>query len=165
MAPPKGNQYAKGNRGGGHRTTKYPNINLELVKQLAEEGLTRKAIAKILNVCPATITNYCLTNNVFLKTISEGEAEANKALEKRLYKLAYGWKNGKPHLESIKYWLNNRSKGKWKDRQEHLIGGNQYNNPEAVPVQTKQDVVITDNREILKKLPTELLEQVIKSLE
>jgi hypothetical protein len=60
------------------------------------------------------------------------------------------------------HWLYNRDPKNWRRRNELSIGA-QYNNPDAKPIQIKQELAGIVGID-LKKIPTELLEQFEKCL-
>jgi hypothetical protein len=90
MAPPKGNQYAKGNPGGGCKT-KYRPEYVSIARNLCARGLTDAEIADVLGVAESTLHVWRLKHEEFAEALRRTKNEANAIVEASLYKRANGF--------------------------------------------------------------------------
>jgi len=113
-------------------------IDLELLEALYSFRLTDVEVCKIFNISPATLTNY-KKDEEFFAIIKKGKQVSDDRVEKSLFERAVGYDhpeedirvvNGKivktdiikhypPEVAAIIFWLKNRKKDEWRDKQEH----------------------------------------------
>lgn len=105
------------NKGG--RPSKLPNIDLEEVGKLAALGLTDDEIAGWLGICRATLSTYKKDNEKFLDAIKKGKLRADMNVVRKLYN-----KSIDGDTTAMIFWLKNRRKNEWRDRQDVNIQGN-----------------------------------------
>ena len=137
MAAPKGNNYAAGNKGGG-RDTSYKPEYAEMARKIALLGCTDAELADILGVCETTINAWKKKYEDFSEALKKGKVLADANVADRLYKKATGYEhesvkifnnNGEemivpftekfaPDTTAAIFWLKNRRRGQWRDRQE-----------------------------------------------
>ena len=96
MAACNGNDYAKGNPGGG-RPTKYTTEALNIAKAMSKLGAIDQEIADELGVAVSTITNWKLKHEEFFSALKEGKEKADDRVEASLYKKALGY-----YIDSVK---------------------------------------------------------------
>ena len=87
---------------------------LEEVEEMAGRGLTVNQIATCLGVSPATIYNKQAENLEFLETIRKGQAIGISKVTNKLFENA----TVKGDNVAIFYYLNNRDRENWSNRQE-----------------------------------------------
>ena len=81
MPAPKGNQYAKGNKGG--RRTKYKPEFAETAQKLcARCGFTDAQLAEWFQVSPRTINEWKLKHPEFSQSLRAGKAETDDLVER-----------------------------------------------------------------------------------
>jgi hypothetical protein len=146
------------------RRSKLPFIDLSIVKSMAEAGMTDVQMCKAFKVSRESWRKWKLTNKRFLATLKRAKKLSDDEVVHSLYRRATGFKDHPPDTTACIYWLNNRRPKEWRNRKEVNLGG-QYNNPDSVPVETKQEVTVVDNRKSIKDLPIELQEAIEKELE
>ena len=87
---------------------------LQEVEEMAGRGLTVNQIATCLGVSPATIYNKQAENLEFLETIRKGQAIGISKVTNKLFENA----TVKGDNVAIFYYLNNRDRENWSNRQE-----------------------------------------------
>ena len=87
---------------------------LKEVEEMAGQGLTVKQIASCLGVSPATIYNKQAQYLEFLETIKKGQAVGLAKVTNALFQNATVEKDN----VAIIYYLNNRDRENWSNRQE-----------------------------------------------
>jgi hypothetical protein len=123
----------------GGRPSKYPTINLKKVEEMAGYGLIEDQIATLLDISPATLKNFKVKGE-FLAALKRGKDKADEQVVKSLYQRAIGYDDEKaiyfssyegevtqtpytkhyaPDVVAQIFWLKNRRKDEWRDRQEH----------------------------------------------
>jgi hypothetical protein len=123
MAAHKGNEYAKGNRGGA-RPTKYKPEYPGMVRKLCEKGFTDEDIAETLGISMSTLHQWKVKKEEFYESLQRGKDEANRCVENSLFKRANGFhyetekvSNGRPmkvteyalpDVGAQRLWLQNR---------------------------------------------------------
>ena len=143
MAAPKGNQNAKGNRGGGRPSDYDPSI-LPQIKKACEAGFTDADLALLLGVSETTIGGWKTKHIEFLEALKEGKSVADDEVERSLLERAKGYshpaekisfdKDGNelraqyiehypPDPTSMIFWLKNRRRDRWRDKQDHEHSG------------------------------------------
>lgn len=120
------------------RPTKYQEAYAEQARKLCLLGYTDAELADFFEVSEATINNWKLEHPEFLESIKKGKAVADgdvasnlyhramgyTAKEKREEKTAEGFKevDAEKHIPgdvtAMIFWLKNRQKDKWREKQE-----------------------------------------------
>ncbi|HGM6831972.1 TPA: terminase [Serratia marcescens] len=120
------------------RPTKYQEAYAEQARKLCLLGYTDAELASFFEVSEATINNWKLEHPEFLESIKKGKAVAdgevastlfNRAMgytakEKREEKTADGFKevDAEKHVPgdvtAMIFWLKNRQKDKWREKQD-----------------------------------------------
>lgn len=120
------------------RPTKYQEAYAEQARKLCLLGYTDAELANFFEVSEATINNWKLEHPEFLESIKKGKAVAdgevastlfNRAIgytakEKREEKTADGFKevDAEKHVPgdvtAMIFWLKNRQKDKWREKQD-----------------------------------------------
>src|SRR5215213_542305 len=134
MPAPKGNQYAKGNKGG--RSTLYKPDFAAQAEVAARFGATTEELAELFNVSTRTIDRWAVARDEFRQALKAGQDAADDRVERTLYQKALGFtkevvkpmmgKNGielvrytetvDPDTTSIIFWLKNRKPEEWRDK-------------------------------------------------
>ena len=130
------------------RPSKISTIDLGLLERLAEQGLTDKQMAKVLNITERTLNNYKKKDKKFFHSLKKGKLNPNEQVKQSLFKRANGFEYTETTYERIKigkaktpalkvkevvklvipdvlaqiFWLTNREPDEWKHRQqlEHI---------------------------------------------
>lgn len=161
MPAPKGNQNAKGNKGGG-RPTKYKPEYAKMAKKIALLGVTDEQLAAIFEVSEETINAWKRAHVEFSTALREGKAIADSEVAHSLYRRAVGYRHRAvkiyadpktgatiqvPYVEHYPpdtpagiFWLKNRRPDVWRDKQEVVQQGDPDN-----PVVAR--VIIQDERQ------------------
>ncbi|ELC6654324.1 terminase [Salmonella enterica] len=120
------------------RPTKYQEAYAEQARKLCLLGYTDAELADFFEVSEATINNWKLDHPEFLESIKKGKAVADgdvasnlyhramgyTAKEKREEKTAEGFKevDAEKHIPgdvtAMIFWLKNRQKEKWREKQD-----------------------------------------------
>lgn len=130
------------------RPTDYREEYNEQVEKLCKLGATDKEIADFFEVTEQTINNWKTDYPAFFESIKKGKTLADANVADRLYQRAMGYTHdavkifpdgGKdeggnktplivpyqehypPDTVAAIFWLKNRQKDKWRDKQEHDI--------------------------------------------
>jgi hypothetical protein len=140
MGAPKGNQYAVGNSG---RPSGYKAEYSRQAKELCTLGATVNELARFFQVGENAIYDWANKNKEFAKALQLGREACDERVERALYHKALGFekeiekevldKNGEkkvvvekiyipPSDTAIQFYLKNRKRSDWRDRQEHEIG-------------------------------------------
>lgn len=134
MPAPKGNQYAKGNPGGGAQSMYTPKM-LKQVEMACRAGFTDAEIADLLGVTEQTINNWKHEQEEFGLVLKKAKADYDDGIvEHALRKRALGFhrtverttKDGvvacmeevPPDTTACIFWLKNRKPKEWRDKQE-----------------------------------------------
>lgn len=138
----KGNNYSVGNSGGG-RLCNYTNDLAEKAFNLCRLGATTSDLAKFFDVSTDTIDAWRVRHKEFAKAVKVGKDLSDERVVMSLYNKALGFekviekevinKNGEvviikdkiyvpPSDQAISFWLKNRRRHEWRDRQEMEIG-------------------------------------------
>lgn len=81
-------------------------------------GCTDKEMADFFGVCEATINNWKIDYPQFLESLKNGKENADQEIAKSLYLKA---KDG--DTTAMIFWLKNRRKHHWRDKQDHEVTG------------------------------------------
>lgn len=137
MPAPKGNKYAKGNKGGGRKTT-YKKEYAELAYNYCLLGATDEQLANFFGVGETTINKWKKAHKEFGESLKKGKAEADARVAQSLYHRALGYshpeekifqsegeiiraetvKHYPPDPTSMIFWLKNRQPTLWRDKQQ-----------------------------------------------
>jgi hypothetical protein len=137
MAAPKGNKFAKGNRGGG-RPTLYQPKYAEIARRMCTQGATRADLADRFGVTINTIVAWGLEHDDFAASCRQGREAADERVQQSFYERAVGYTydsekifvvQGQVVREKIKehvppdpraaeFWLRNRRPDRWKDAKQ-----------------------------------------------
>jgi hypothetical protein len=137
MGAPKGNKFAKGNRGGG-RPTLYKPKYAEIVRGMCAQGATRADLADRFGVTIKTIVAWQLEHEEFCNSCKQGREAADDRVEQSFYERAVGYTfdseklfmhEGEIIRESLKvhvppdpraaeFWLRNRRPDRWRDSKQ-----------------------------------------------
>ena len=105
---------------------------------LAEKGFTDNEVAKVFGVCGDTIQNWKKQFPQFFESLKKGKEIADQKVVQSLYQKALGYSHPEIHISVDKgkvtktniikhyapdttaciFWLKNRDKENWRDRQE-----------------------------------------------
>lgn len=135
----------------GGRPAKYKSDMCEQVRKLCLLGADDKAIADFFDVAVSTINNWKKDHPEFLESIKEGKDIADAQVAERLYKRAMGYshadtkfatyegkitdeqeytKHYPPDTAAAIFWLKNRQKENWRDKQDH-----EHSGPDGGPIE------------------------------
>jgi hypothetical protein len=140
MPAPKGNQNAKGNRGGPGGQTKFkPEFVAQAVKA-CQAGFTDRELADLFGVAETTINAWKHEHIEFAEALKIGKAVADDRVERSLYHRAVGYSHDAvkifmpagapkpvyapftehfpPDTTAAIFWLKNRKPADWRDKQE-----------------------------------------------
>lgn len=127
----------------GGRPSKYKEDFAKQAFKLCLLGATDTDLAKFFEVDEATINRWKLKYEEFCEALKDGKQEADARVAESLFRRALGYKhpedkifnnNGEPLVvQTIKhyppdttaaiFWLKNRQKDSWRDKQEVEHGG------------------------------------------
>ena len=147
MPAPEGNDYAVGNEGG--RPTEYKDEYVLQAEKLCMLGATDEEVADFFGVSTRTIYRWKLEHDEFCQALKVGKAAADERIERSLYQKASGYfyteeqafkikveqhkeevevvpveKYAPPDTTAQIFWLKNRKRDDWRDKQEieHRFG-------------------------------------------
>lgn len=141
MAAPKGNSFAKGNKGGGPKSG-YQSSFAKTAIVMCDLGATDEEIAEALNISVRTLYSWKVIHQEFAAALKTGKHVADERVERSLYNRAVGYTfesekvfctNGEvtrvairehvpPDTAAAFIWLKNRRRVEWRDRHEHEHG-------------------------------------------
>ena len=121
------------------RPSKYDKIDLRQVERLAVRGWKDDEMAEFFGVNPDTWHEWKKVHPEFSEALRDWKVEADSRVERSLYERATGYshpedkifndggeplivptiKHYPPDTTAMIFWLKNRQKDKWRDRQEH----------------------------------------------
>jgi hypothetical protein len=81
---PKGNEYAKGNKGGGRKSVYRPEY-AEQAAKLCEMGFTDQMLGGFFGVNESTINRWKLEHEEFLQALRVGKEVADDAVERAVF--------------------------------------------------------------------------------
>lgn len=107
----------------GGRPTKYTELNLAQVREVAAEGWTDEKMATFFGVHRSTWAEWKTKHEEFRDTLKIDKEFSDRLVEQSLYKKATGYTNSKgeeipPDTTSAIFWLKNRQPAKWRDKQQ-----------------------------------------------
>lgn len=126
------------------KKSKYEELvapRLDTIEGLYREGWTLAAIANFLGISERTLCNYKNQYPELAEALKRGNDDSIYAVENALFKSACGYyydeeeltksgvvatvkKYAKPNVNAQIFFLKNRARDKWKDKQEHEIDAN-----------------------------------------
>lgn len=129
--------------GKGGRPTDYREEYNDLAYKYCLLGATDDDLAKFFDVTDTTVNNWKKQYPKFLASIKSGREEADANVANRLYSRAMGYEHkdvyvtqyqGEPVIVPVTkhyppdtaaaiFWLKNRQRAKWRDKQDHEIVG------------------------------------------
>ena len=124
------------NKGG--RPTKFKDSDLKLIRYMYRKGATDLEVCEELGIAEITIHRWKKAHPDFLKELKSWKEEADEEVERSLYERATGYscpetkvfmhegcivteeitKHYPPDPTSMIFWLKNRKKDEWRDKQE-----------------------------------------------
>ncbi len=167
MPAPKGNDFAKGNKGGGRKTSFKPEY-VVLAEKLSKLGLTDRQMADVFEVSEVTINNWKIKHEDFCLALKNGKLIADAEVSEKLFNRATGYqytetkkefedilskkptkivettKTVVPDTTAAIFWLKNRQPEYWRDTKhiDHTNNGKSFDmTPEerAKRIQTLKD--------------------------
>lgn len=96
-------------------------IDTERVKELAAQGLSEVQIGQTLGISPSTITRRKRECDHFDRALKEGRAEGIEKVTNSLFRAATDAE--RPNVSAAIFYLKNRDRANWSDRQEHDVSG------------------------------------------
>lgn len=137
MGAPKGNTFAKGNRGGKGQEPLYKAEYAELAFNYSLLGITDERMSEFFNVSVETIYKWKKRHKEFGSAIIRAKQEADANVVRNTYKAANGYEREEEEIRIInnevvrvkvmkfyppdhraqQYWLNNRQRTTWKAKQ------------------------------------------------
>ena len=137
MAAPKGNAYAKGNKGGG-RPSEFKEEYVKIAHRMCLLGATDAELADAFDVCETTINAWKLAHIEFSEALKSGKAMADAMVAESLFKRATGYQHPAvkifndqgaplivdyierypPDTTAAIFWLKNRQRATWRDKQD-----------------------------------------------
>lgn len=115
--PPKSKALLNGKPGKG-RPTKYTPLFEERVIRLFFLGMTDEQVCESLQVDTATFYRWQIKYPHFREAVNKGKANPDDTVEASLYHRAIGYNGMAPDPASMFFWLKNRRKDQWRDKQE-----------------------------------------------
>lgn len=134
------------------RPSSYLPEYVEQARKLCELGATDREVAAFFDVSESTLNTWKHTHPEFLESLSLGKDAADERVIKSLYRRAIGYTHDAvkifqyqgaevvvPYEEHVApdttaciFWLKNRRKGEWRDKQDHELSG-----PDGGPIAIK----------------------------
>lgn len=140
----------------GENTTKYKHVYAKQAYKLCLLGATDEDLAQFFEVCRATISNWKNDHPSFAKALKKGKDIADAEVADSLHKRAIGYSHDDVHISSYqgvitttkikkhyppdteagKFWLKNRQKENFRDKQDHELTGKDGNPlmPETIKI-------------------------------
>ena len=140
------------------RPSKYKPEFAEQARKLCLLGATNVDLADFFKVSINTIDNWSAAHEEFLGALKVGKEEADNRVERSLYQRAVGYtfesekvfcqqgavvraptrEHVPPDTTAQIFWLKNRRKDEWRDKQEHGITDKDGNDVLMSPVEAGQ---------------------------
>jgi len=110
------------------RPSKFSEDMKDKIKDMAKRGFTDVQMSEELGVKRQTFDNWKKKYKEFFASLKDWKADADSVVEGSLYQRACGFiaPDGKyypPDPTSMIFWLKNRQKDKWRDKQDMTING------------------------------------------
>lgn len=125
------------------RPSKFKEEFIEQAEKLCKLGATDIEIADFFNVDVRTLHRWKLESDKFCHTIKTAKEQADERVERSLFARATGYEHDEVDIRVIEgqivqtpvrkyyapdttaaiFWLKNRRKDDWRDKQEHEHGG------------------------------------------
>jgi len=123
----------------GGRPTKYDPAYCEQAEKLAKLGATDKEIADFFEVSEQTLNAWKHAHPEFLESLKKGKEIADAEVASKLFHRATGYEHEEVHVSNYQgeitltplvkhyppdttaaiFWLKNRQRTKWRDKQDH----------------------------------------------
>lgn len=126
------------------RPTRYKKENSEIVEKLCKLGATDLELADFFKIRESTLNNWKKAHPEFMESIKRGKVLADANVADRLYQRAMGFEHDSEEIKVVSdgqglgssiervpvrkiyppdtvaaiFWLKNRQKDKWRDKQE-----------------------------------------------
>ena len=125
-------------KGGRPSLVNVSEVDKKAIEIIAAEGYTDKQLAEMLCVTEQTINNYKIKYPEFFEALKRGKDIADAKVEIALFQRALGYSHPDVHISNNKgeisitpiikhyppdptsmiFWLKNRQKDRWRDKQE-----------------------------------------------
>lgn len=119
MGAPRGNKYAKGNKGGG-RKTRYKKEYCDLAYKFCLLGATDNDLADLFTTSESVINAWKRRHKEFSEALKAGKVAADAKVAESLYKRACGYS----HPDTKPQWVESDMKGE--DGEWHRVGRWEY---------------------------------------
>lgn len=130
----------KSNAGRKGKYATHVQPRLDEIVEWCKKGLTEAEICKLLGVGVSTFAEYKNEYVELLDTLKEGKSVADDLVEQALYNTAIGYdymeqavtnsgeivdvrKYSKPNTTAQIFWLKNRRKDQWREKQDVELSG------------------------------------------
>jgi hypothetical protein len=101
------------------RPSKYdPDTHPDQARKLCEMGATNAQLADFFEVDVATIERWALQHEAFCGAVKIGKDANDNRVERTLYEKAIAG-----DTTAMIFWLKNRRRLEWRDRQDHTVTG------------------------------------------
>lgn len=134
------------------RPTKYKKDYAEQARKLCLLGATDKKLAEFFEVTESTINKWKVDHKEFSESIKKGKEIADAEVASSLYHRALGYEHPEDDIRAVNgeivitptmkryapdttaaiFWLKNRKKAEWRDKQDHEVTGK-----DGGPIETK----------------------------
>lgn len=142
------------------RPSKHTDLDMAKVKLLVDRGLTDAEMAMVLGVAESTWHLWKQQYPEFSESLNDWKYEADHKVERSLYERATGFhckevvtasigghitdvqevdKYYPPDTTAAIFWLKNRKRKEWRDRQDHELSG-----PDGAPIATTNTTLSKD---------------------
>ncbi|EBM0567327.1 terminase [Salmonella enterica] len=125
------------------RPTKYQAAYAEQARKLCLLGYTDAELADFFDVDEATINRWKKEHHEFCESIKKGKSVADGEVAAKLFHRATGYEHPEDDIRTVDgnivitptikhyppdttaaiFWLKNRQKNKWRDKQDHELSG------------------------------------------
>lgn len=131
------------------RPTDYRPAFAKQAEKLCALGATDQEIADFFEVDVRTVYRWKHDHEDFCQALKAGKDVADERVERSLYQRAIGYEQGEvkifmpagagapvyapfrakiaPDVTAAIFWLKNRRAAEWRDKQEHIVGGDADN--------------------------------------